>query len=688
VSTPVVKLGPEILGGDVTYGWDVTYGTKPAEQAFTVSADRVPAIPLGVPLTLSVENVRRPLTVQHVYALDVGAGKSPNQRVIRLADRRWLWSRKWVSSSFNVRRASGESSLVTEAGQPIELAQLDATIRYAKWSLDPPDNGAIPWTARRVLEFVMGELEQPFRFRDELPQIPVLDLVLEDNGAAAVERVLGYLPGADVYIDIDGVAVFLDATKGVADGGGTRTRDAAPVPGLERRHVGLGADVVTTSRKAVRPAKVVVLFTNEVEVRFDAPAEGATRTRDTPALVNVAPSPDLTLALSNGDTVARGTYVPLDTLFSTWGTVFGKDSSEALSHSVLADYGTAAGLLETLFVRGSGGLFSAVNGARVRAAIQSWRRLYQVDEMFMQRVSSLKATRVAVLNPTTGTRARSEAYCDFMRRPNAKNPEAKGDIEGFTYGWWGRGYATLLADAVAAPATVSVVNEVAGVIRIEPQLDPWSKADAIVLGYPRNDARPTTTGHAMANRTGVDAFAQWNQVKLTTDFQVATVLTMVPASPNTLARFRQEEVSASECGSDGEGPPVYVRVFPGVLTARYAWSDELGEQIRGAILRGDPLPPTQMVNAQDVRNAALAAAKEVYAGLVDTPDTRSGPVSVDMNPDLKPSGAVGVVRHGLNNGKTTTLVTATGIRRPADFWRFLDAGTRRTILRQPPDGAV
>ena len=317
----------------------------------------------------------------------------------------------------------------------------------------------------------------------------------------------------------------------------------------------------------------------------------------------------------------------------------------------------------------------------MRAAVDSWRRIYQIDERYVQRLAGIRATRVAIMNPATGTRARSEVYCDFLRRPNRKNPSAKEATEGAAYGWYDRGHAALLADAVAAPATAEVVSETAGVVRITPRIDPWGTSDAVILGYPLDERIPTTTGDADANRTGLEAFSRWSRCQLTTDFRVALVLTVVPASPNDLTRLHKVEVSAAEAGSDGDGPPITVRILPGVMTARYAWSDGQAEAIKEAILRGSPRPDNLLVNRGDLQSVALAAAKAVYAGLADTPDTRSGAVSVDMDPAVRPTGALGRVRHGLNAGLTTTQVTATGVRRPVDLWRFLPASVRQTILR-------
>lgn len=684
MSTPTITLGGITLGGSSSFAWDMVYGCRPSEQVYTLTDSRAVDVPLGKSLTLSIDGVRKPLKVDHVYALEVGAGVMPQQRTLILADRRWLWPRKRVASSFNVRRATGERTLQTEAGQPIEIAQLEPIIRYAKWSLYPKENGSQPWTALQVLDEVFQQLEQPYRIADAIPEVEVQDLELDDDGASALERVLAYLPGADVFIDLDGTAVVRNVLN-LPITNATRTREnSAVLPALARKQV-IGSDIVVSNRKAVRPAKVVVYFTPEVELRLDSVAEGGTRTRDSRSLINVAPSPDLTLTLSNGDVVARGSYVALETLFSTWGA-FGI-LGEALTTSLMAELGYASNYLEQLYVRGDDLVFDPVDASRAATAAQHWRRTYQVDELFMQRVSSISATRVAVLNPSTGLRARSEAYCDFTRRPNTKNPAIKGMIERADYGWCVRGYATILADAKAAPATVSVVDPQAGILRIEPQVDPWGLAEAVMLGYPSGGTIPLHDGDAEANRTGLDSLAQWAACRMTTDFQVATVVTVVPASPNDTRKFWKVEIGAGEVGKDGDGPTVHARVFPGVMPARFAWNDAQADQITLAITQGSPLPEQLMVNATDVRAVAEATAKAIYAQYADIPVTTSGPVSVDMDPDIRPVGVLGSVRHGLNGGVTTTQVASTGIRRPVDIWPFLNSSTRRAVLKVLNQGA-
>lgn len=684
---PIVKLGAQVLGGDSTYAWELAYGAAPSEQTFYMSAARALALTVGQPVTLEIDRggLQAPLKVEKLYVLEIGAGPSPNQRAVRVADCRWLWPREWVSAQFNVPRASGDSSLQTEAGQPIELAQLPVTMRFAKWSLDPPGNsGSMKWTARRVMEYVFGELRQEFRVVGDLPDTEIFALPIEGNGAVAVEQALAVLPGCDVYIDLDGVAVVQDATTPLAPGG-TRTAGTPIHPAFARKHVDLGGDITVTDRRYLRPTRIAVLFTPEVEVRFDSVAEAdgndQVRDTDTPTLINVCPSPDLTLSVA-GENVARGTYLPLRDLMTAWGAVFGRGADKALSMTALAQKGTSAALLEELYVRASSaGLYSVVNGARVSAAINSWRRLYQIAPAYMQRLSSIRANRVAIVNRSTGLRARSEVYCDFIRRPNEKNPEAKGEIEGFQFGWYARGYASLLADCKAAPATVEILSDTAGIIRLDPRDDPRGKTSATLLGYPLDAEIPTNTGDAESNRTGKAALSLWSRCQLTTDFQVATVLTCIPASPNNITRLHKVDVYASEVGAEGSGPPMTVRVLPGLITARFAWSDDQAVAIKDSILNGGVRPDNLLVNRNDLRGVAVAIAKAIHASLADTPDTRSGPVSVDMNPDLKPIGALGRVRHGLNDGRTTTLAMATGVRNPPNWWRYVDAETRRVVLR-------
>lgn len=678
MSLPQVKLGERILAGDfnANYAWDLTYGVHPAEQTYIVSAARVEGIGLCEPTTLDISNVRKPLHVEDVYVLDVGAGPMPHQRALRVVDRRWKWAREWVSGQYNVRRMSGNTTLQSEAGDPIELAQTDPTLLYAKWSLDPPEDGSAKWTAKRLIAEIFLQLKQPFRFEGEIPQADIVDLAIEDNGAEAIGRVLAYLPGCDVYIDLRGVAVVKSTAIKPGD-----------APDALKRRQTQGGDLVVANHLAMRPRVIEVLFTPEVEMRFDSVVEGATVTQDTPVLSNVAPSPDLTLALSTGGTVARGTYVNIETLMASWGSVFG-DGSAALSTTTLAQFGTCIPLLEATYVRAaSTGLYSVVNGARVATVARCFRRVYQINPRFAQRIQAIRPNRAAVLNPATGTRARSLVYCDFLRRPNEKNPEAKGAIEGFKFGWFARGYAALLANCVAAPASVSIVNEAAGIIRFDPESDPLGKTLATVLGYPLNDKIPTLSGDAEANRTGDEALTRWQRCQLTTDFQVATVLTVIPASPNNNDRFHREFIGCQEAGYDGTGPNIQIRVMPSVLTARFAWRDRSAAEITNSILHGTPRPLDLLVNGQDVHEVALAAAKALYANLADTLDTRSGPVSVDMNPELAPGGGIGIVRHGLNNGLTTTTAMAVGISKPTTLWGFLPTGSgvRQTLLRSGLD---
>lgn len=666
-----VLLGGVALGGSDAYSWGLSAGVAPVERLWTVSATRAEAIQAGVPLTLEIQSSGHPrLVFREVYVLEVLPGPDPFRRVLRVADKRWTWSRKWVAAGFNVRRATGDKFLANSTDK-IETAILQPDIRYAKWSLFPPENGETPWDAEGVLREVFRQLGEPVVNVDaKLPEVEVQDLELDDDGAAAVERALAYLPGADVFVDYDGSVVIFN------------TLDRRELEVLGRTsaapHATYPAVAGMVDKRHLRPHRVRVLFTPEVEVRFDF-TEGGTVTRDSNELRNVAPVPDVTLEVPGRELpVARGTFLPLDTLFSAWGAFGMKGvplSTDALRRNALRH---GFGALEHEYGNNPLAAFDVVNAARIRTAVEHWRKTYQVAEVFMQRLASIRAVRVAILNTETGLYAPAEAYCDFTRIPTHKGLARLGNAN-VNQGWTARGYAELLADAQVAPAVVSVIDGQAGVIRVEPQLDPFGLSQAMALGYATDGKLPSQlTGEA--NRTAVDLFAQWGMVELDASFQLAVVLTGVPASPNDLRKFHEEVIEASELGETGSGPEAVVRVFPGVVTARYAWSDDYGQEVLDA-LRGLgklPEPGVACVNLDQVQEVARASALRLFELYRDRPE---GANLVDADPELRPAGTVAAVEHTMAGGVTESLVTFGAVRRPLDVWQYLSASTRRALLR-------
>lgn len=695
--TARITLGDLVLGGSNTYEWPIVPGVAPQEQFWNVSAPRADEVRLGTPVTYSKAGVRKPLTVQQLYVLEVLPATSPRQRVLHVSDRRWLWSRKWISSAFNVRRATGDKFLVNNTDS-IENAVVQPTLAYAKWSIFPPENGSVPWTALQVLDFVFKKLDQPYRIDEsvgrakDVAALNVQDLELDDSGAKALERVLAYLPGTDVYMDHDGTAVVYSTLPG-EEFATTRVRGEPPFPFLRRMHATYPGDVQIVNRRALRPRRVHVLFTPEVEIRMNF-QEGGTVDRDAPNLVNVAPAPEPQTTLADGRVVARGSYVPLETLFTAWGA-FGFDPStegtRAVSIEVLRKHAFKHGWagFEQAFANQPLQPFNAVYAQRAACAVDNWRRTYQVSEFFMQRLASIRAERVAILNTETGAYAPAEVFCDWVRRPSMLGLAKDIADDNTTQGWAVRGYAPLLANARVLPGgrdAVDVADPQAGIIRVHPQVDPYGHSQAMALGYPSTDGGIPSINLGKANEEAEDLYAQWDCVELEEGFKLAVVLTCVPASPNDTAKFHRVSITAEEANAGpADGPDVYIRVFPGVMTARFAWSDALGNDLVQSVRGFGPgYPLAALVNDGFVRDVALASAKRLYSSLRDGP---MGSAAVDMDPDIKPFGNVTSVRHVMSGGVTETIVTFGAVRTPADIRPYLDASTRRAIDRMLGSGS-
>lgn len=682
-----VTLGGVVIGGASGCDFELGVGTAPVEKFWTVSEARARSIEQGKPLTYEKVGAGpggKTTTFTGLYCLGVHPATNPKQRVLHVVDRRWIWSRKWVEAAFNVVRTTGDKFLLNTT--VIENAIVQPEMKYAKWSLYPPDNGGTPWTAAQVLDYVFGQLECPYRVDGQLPEVEIKDLPLADPGDKALERVLAFLPGADVYIDVDGTAVVFNTLPPPSNGIATVLRDEPPFPYLVRRHTTYPGDVQIVARKVLRPARVHVLFTPECEVRFNF-TENGTVLRDENYLTNVAPAPEVTTTLTDGRRVGRGTWVPVDSLFSAWGAFGfrGRAMSTDILRKNALKHGWAS--FEQEFGNSPNEAPNVIYQQRAATAVRHWRRTFKIADHFVQRCQSITAKRVAILNTETGAYAPAEAYCDWTRRPSMRGYASKEGAANRGQGWAAQGYADQLADAKAAPALVAVVDQSAGVFTVDPQVDPFGLSQAMVLGYPGGvGSVPAGTVPSQdlgeANRQRDELYAQWDRVELSSTFKLATILTVVPASPNDLRKLHEVVISASDCSTDGDGPDVYVRVLPGVMTARFGWTDGGGQSIVDAIRGLAVLPVDALVNAELVKDVALATAKRTYMLYRDTP---AGSAAVDMDPSIKPSGNMSSVRHMLTDGVTETVVTFGPVRRPVDIWGFLDTSTRRVILKTLKD---
>jgi hypothetical protein len=661
------KLGPVTLSAQEAVEWPLAGGIEPVRATLKLTRERAERVPLGQALDYALPHQ----TYRRVYALAVHPADTPHARTVELADRRWLWPSIHVLRDFNLRRETGE---VTLLGRRVENAQPKAEVRYMRHSLR---NETTPWKAREVLVEVLTALVGgEFSVPSEVPEVEIEDLSIDGPGDEALAQVLAFIPGANVRIDPDGrVAVFFSF-------------DQSERQALSGLAVHVGGDYpVLVDLDHVRPSAYRVLFSTETELRFDYTT--STRQRDALILENVLPVPDVEATIGSR-TVGRGTWVTVDEYLDFLATQATPNGTAALTQADLRrDFlsGLQRVALNYTIVGGIDPLWQQ----RLSALRQHWRQTFRITPEWRDRLLRVEPFRAAVFDRESGMRAASEVFCSYLVRPSwrgigVKHPQRKDT----THGWNVAGlpsYGTPLADAYPAPFRLVLVDPQAMVLHCEPVVDPWHEADAIAPGTADADKMPVNRPGEV-NRTKELNKALWEWVELAETWSLALVLTGSRATPNGSDRLHAETVEAGELNKffkpapkASNGPVMELRISPGFMAAKYGWSDDNGEAIRGALLAGGPLPPSALLNGTHVRNVAVAMAACVHELMLNRVE---GNFAVDARAaaGLKPTGSIGQVTHSLApDGKLQAWVSASLPERARNLMTFLPAGTRKAILR-------
>lgn len=698
--------------GTVDFAWSLKSGVTPETRVVEVSTSRANKIKgLGPgPHELVMSKSDGGQSVQGVYVLGEQPGDSPHTRGLLLADSRWLWPRKLVVRSYNVRRRTGKRRAL---GTRAESADLVDDVAYAPWSLKA---GGQTWTARDVLEDVLTEIHPPgFRLPAVLKRdVPIEDLDLSTTGENALLRVLQYLPGYSVYVDYDGRIVVYD-TRDEEVAGGTRTRDNPT--GLGKAHVGTG-HAFRVDKRWVRPSRVDVYFVPEVEVRFnyaeDSQFTTQSRNREDPTLENVAPLPEWELDV-DGVRAAQGEWHKIGdaattATSSTGGLLQAFEDNNPANATARSGLGVSLGQTEPLslsiirkyyfpglrsllatYAQLAQGAFDAVWLARVQTILQHYRLTFRILPKWLDKVRSVRAYRVGVIDSETGGRAPSQVWTDYTAIPEVKGiVHRESDREG--RGWLVSGYNADLASAKAGPFRVDVFDQDQGLLRIEPRSDPWGYAQSVIPGHP--DKTPSMDLRRINNAELADTIsATWGGAGLAASWQLSTVLTVIPASPNGLKRLYKRSVRADQVPDPlpAEGPPASVFIGPGVMTAMFGWDDAQAEQIK-EVFWGSHAPGegTQrwdnvdglLVNEDHVQAVAEAAAARLYELYQDRYE---GSYRGPLNTNAVPSGSMRTVTHQLKwTGSQTvagTLYQMPPITEPIDLEPFLPETVKQVVLR-------
>jgi hypothetical protein len=729
--TAKAKLSEIDLLGNAPIRWKQTIGVRPSTTELDVrpnDADRL--VEQQGPLRLVVDHSSGNLVVEDLYVVHRTPGENPELARVLVADRRVWWSYGHIKRSYNWRRVTGPKR-VELPDQPPELDPLLDSVAYKPFSTRT-DQGTYEdrWRADEILDAVLeeiGKVESGFsaapnilvdpNLRKVLAAYPVEDLDLDDTLDNALLRLLGILPEAAVTIDLDGSIRVFSRASGAEN---QVVRNLGPEI-VDEGHVELVAPA------NVRPREVHVLFTREVELRFDfeelaSRSSSASEETSSLKMANVLAIPDYSLDVA-GKTLPLGSWITFAEALTAWGDT----GIPAIGTLDFVDLQRAFVPFLDLWA-GLDLLGKTVPDAdwssRIAAMQQHYRQTFRIPEEWLERIVSLRAHRVGTIDPTTGSRAPASVYADYaylatqralfyqlsMTSPlpyasNVKGFPPSGDIDSTTK---------------AAPAKVVVLDEDQGIIRFDFLVDPLRLYEMVLPSMVEIEGSgtdaggyPTLPGPGGAIRLA-DSVVTFDSVselhreavpKLTSGYQAAVILTAIPGSPNDDRQLQRivrkpEDVAGFLPGNLGSriggarGPVMEVRIGPGVETARVAWNDDLEDEFKKLFgFGGEPnlaKIEEQTVNlASSALGASLdriadAVAARVYAGFADHLE---GDAAGDMNAAVRTEGWVVEVSHELATGGESHTRISLPEKLPAlNLLSLLDSGARAVILRTARPG--
>jgi hypothetical protein len=620
--TPLATLDGITLNALTDVGVLQQVGVHAPVWNIEVSTNREVKINENVVLKMGEHEFKR------LIVLRTEAGRAPFTYSVTLTDRRWRWPAVWVERDYNVRMPVGTN---VDKGPRDENHLLVPELAYNRYTLK---GEKARWTYKEVLVDVLEQMGIADYYVLDAPDIPVEDLRIKSYGHVALRQVLDLAPQLQVTQDPNGTITVFDSTD-------WDPKDALSY--LKENQVSpRGQYPRLVNNELVRPIRVEVLFEVEPELRT-AFREG---TQEHVPILNVIEVPDFELTLANGQRVAQGTYVQVDDYLAALALQERPHSESPVITQDLIRESFLSGFRFTkaLFHVPGGGTDPLWN-ARFDRLLRDWRQLFRVTTEWRHRLAHLRAIRATIVDRPTGNRGVSEAFADYVVRPSwrgfARNRSQRHD-QGYAI----RGWNDALESAKAGPFKVTIEDELAGLIRITPRVDPYFEADQVAPGYVSDYNIPNQAfGYSYQLKEGL--YALWERVTLDDNWKLDAVVTATAQTPNDTRRLFSRPVDPSMLAhifprlGTCDGPVQYLRVPASLMTARVRWTDERGPQILKCLKDGQwgSIP---LHNQEHVDNVALAMAAAFYAPLVDR---------LDGTVDYK-----GVVGEGLYGNGTRALV--------------------------------
>jgi hypothetical protein len=683
-------------------------------------------------VTLKLGGPATPIVVSRVVVLGTAPADNPQRKYLLLTDVRWYFTRAWMAIDVNVRRRLGDTRLI---GDVLTGTTIADTVAYAPWSIN--NGAAYDWVTfkNQVLDYLttprhgrppLSWTTDAFSILDPFtPPKIVQETTTDAPGYAGLARAIESMPGASIYVALDGVLHVYERTPGA---------EADVVAALPPPLQGHGS-LTLIDRSGLRPADVYRVYVDyELEVRFTYNASGTglygTVNANDPFLIPVLQVTDQQLKIPAGTyygaivratdvIVGQGSWISQAEAFKAWvdpGLPTGKakrwvGGASPLDLPILTDdivarhwYGEA---LDRYTVGKFLNTYDPVWGGRIEELLRCYRTYFRVNPKFWDRVRHAWPVRAAIWDPTTGQRAPAPVYANFNLLPvdrpsSALIPDMSINVTDSYPDNTG-----LLKDGRPSGFHLKLVDKELGIIAIDRNaLSKYPGAEKIGISPVQAPAQidgagltdPTTQQLVLAT-TGANAW------------KCAVVFCVAPAAPNDLRRMYEIQVtpaaalaSVGFAGSvpAGYGPDQELRTH--LAQARIAWDDSTGssDQIIGTIVgTGDttvaittndpmssvpnsafPTPLTPINKTQELLPLAKAVAA---ARLLANLDHYVGELAVPMDGTLVPVGSIVSVTHKVLENRSVSKVTCSSHADPISAVDLLPASARALILQEIPN---
>lgn len=682
------------------YDWKVQTGLAAPFQGWVVPnhiAESIVKQYAGKEIELKLHNT----TVKRVVVIGNTAARDPQNQTLILTDVRWYWTRGWLVRDFNVRRRVGNVRLVGEVPDESKTPVYD--VQYLAWTLAATNT---PWVWQPAVEHLLTYASRAVEGRPSIlwqidttslraqgASLTVQETRIDDEIPVGIARGLAALPGRTGYVDLEGVFHVSDGTLGA---------EIATISSLKPDEALQGQGSLTLcDLRGSRSNQWRVRFTPEYEVKVWAD-KLATRQVDDPYFENVLKIPDKRLTVGTGAqqrNVGQGTYLVHEDAYAAWGPatepVF---ASGPLTEDMVRTYWLSDNLAIN-FALMAAETPDPIWSARIREVKKTFRTLFRVNPKFWARVLSALPVRAAVDDPQSGTRGPSPVFSDYALKPTVRWFNAAIRKTGYNVSGFGKpndGIPASTQDMSAAanhpaPATLHMLDEEQGIFEIVWHLPSDGLYDAIA---PCGIESDSNLDPALANGFP----SSWISRKLVSRHKMATIISCVPAAPNSDKRLFEVSVSIQDAAQtlglnsvpSATGPDKVLRCR--ATTARIAWADDqntrdrilkaFGDDPSGSVSATDPSLTVASLDPVNYDNEILPLAKAMAAqDLAGQLDHYEGTLAVPMT-TIAPVGSIQSVTYRVTEDSADTIVQCVGSPVAIDPLALLPGSARKTLLRE------